>query len=63
MAVPAPTATHSHPIEPSKQNHVIQALLQTQQASPLLTDAQSKGALKIVGGIYRLASSKVELIV
>ncbi|OOQ45349.1 carbonic anhydrase [Pseudomonas fluorescens] len=33
------------------------------QASPLLTDAQSKGALKIVGGIYRLASGKVELIV
>jgi carbonic anhydrase len=33
------------------------------QASPLLTDAQSKGTLKIVGGIYRLASGKVELIV
>jgi len=31
-------------------------------ASPLLTDALSKGTLKVVGGIYRLASGKVELI-
>ncbi|MFW0756810.1 carbonic anhydrase [Pseudomonas sp. H11T01] len=31
-------------------------------ASPLLTDALSKGTLKIVGGVYRLASGKVELI-
>ncbi|WP_219095905.1 carbonic anhydrase [Pseudomonas sp. UMAB-40] len=31
-------------------------------ASPLLTDALGKGKLKIVGGIYRLASGKVDLI-
>jgi carbonic anhydrase len=31
-------------------------------ATPLLTDALSKGKLKIVGGIYRLATGKVELI-
>lgn len=31
-------------------------------ASPLLTDALSKGTLKIVGGIYRLASGKVDMI-
>ncbi|MGY1447078.1 carbonic anhydrase [Pseudomonas chlororaphis] len=32
------------------------------QATPLLTDALDKGRLKIVGGIYRLATGKVELI-
>jgi carbonic anhydrase len=31
-------------------------------ATPLLTDALGKGTLKIVGGIYRLATGKVELI-
>ncbi|KJZ39673.1 MULTISPECIES: carbonic anhydrase [Pseudomonas] len=31
-------------------------------ASPILTDALSKGTLKIVGGIYRLASGKVDLV-
>ncbi|MGV8860423.1 MAG: carbonic anhydrase [Pseudomonas sp.] len=31
-------------------------------ATPLLTDALDKGKLKIVGGIYRLATGKVELI-
>jgi carbonic anhydrase len=33
-----------------------------QNASPLLTDALAKGTLKIVGGVYRLATGKVELI-
>lgn len=32
------------------------------KATPLLTDALAKGKLKIVGGIYRLATGKVELI-
>jgi carbonic anhydrase len=32
------------------------------QSTPLLTDAISQGKLKIVGGIYRLATGKVELI-
>lgn len=32
------------------------------KATPLLTDALAKGTLKIVGGIYRLASGKVEMI-
>lgn len=32
------------------------------QATPLLTDALGNGRLKIVGGIYRLATGKVELI-
>lgn len=32
-------------------------------ATPLLTDALGNGKLKIVGGIYRLATGKVELIV
>jgi len=31
-------------------------------ASPLLTDALGTGKLKIVGGVYRLASGKVDLI-
>ncbi|WP_447741309.1 carbonic anhydrase [Pseudomonas laurentiana] len=31
-------------------------------ATPLLTDAISKGKLKVVGGVYRLATGKVELI-
>ncbi|WP_397448710.1 carbonic anhydrase [Pseudomonas sp. NA-150] len=31
-------------------------------ASPLLTDAMSKGKLKIVGGVYRLATGKVDMI-
>ncbi|EXF93704.1 carbonic anhydrase [Pseudomonas fluorescens HK44] len=32
------------------------------KTSPVLTEALSKGTLKIVGGIYRLASGKVDLI-
>ncbi|NUT76147.1 carbonic anhydrase [Pseudomonas sp. C1C7] len=32
------------------------------KATPLLTDALGSGKLKIVGGIYRLATGKVELI-
>ncbi|BCX67185.1 MULTISPECIES: carbonic anhydrase [Pseudomonas] len=32
------------------------------KATPLLTDALGNGKLKIVGGIYRLATGKVELI-
>lgn len=32
------------------------------RATPLLSDALDKGNLKIVGGIYRLATGKVELI-
>lgn len=32
------------------------------EATPLLTDALGQGKLKIVGGIYRLATGKVELI-
>ncbi len=32
------------------------------KATPLLTDALSKGTLKIVGGIYHLGTGKVELI-
>lgn len=31
-------------------------------ATPLLTDAIAKGKLKIVGGVYRLATGKVEMI-
>jgi carbonic anhydrase len=31
-------------------------------ASPLLTDALTKGKLKVVGGVYRLATGKVDLI-
>ncbi|MNI99361.1 Carbonic anhydrase [compost metagenome] len=31
-------------------------------ATPLITDALDKGKLKIVGGVYRLATGKVELI-
>lgn len=32
------------------------------QASPLLADAMARGKLKIVGGIYKLGSGKVELV-
>lgn len=31
-------------------------------ATPLITDALGKGTVKIVGGVYRLATGKVELI-
>lgn len=32
------------------------------RTSPLLTDALGKGTLKIVGGVYRLATGNVDLI-
>jgi carbonic anhydrase len=31
-------------------------------ASPMLADAQTRGTLKTVGGVYRLVSGKVDLI-
>lgn len=33
------------------------------KATPLLTDAIGKGKLKVVGGVYRLATGKVDMIV
>lgn len=35
---------------------------QLKKATPLLTDALEKGKLKVVGGVYRLATGKVEMI-
>lgn len=49
-------------IENATAQNVKDSVKRLKNASPLLTDALSKGALKIVGGVYRLASGKVELI-
>jgi carbonic anhydrase len=50
--------------QPPKHNVTdrLDAITRFKNASPLLTDALSKGTLKIVGGVYRLASGKVDLI-
>jgi carbonic anhydrase len=42
--------------------NVKDSVAKLKSATPLLTDAIDKGKLKIVGGVYRLASGKVDLI-
>ena len=48
------------------ENAVLQnvkdAVAKLKVATPVLTEAQEKGKLKIVGGVYRLATGKVDLI-
>ncbi|MNE77401.1 Carbonic anhydrase [compost metagenome] len=55
----------SHPgdlIENATVQNIKNSIERLKQATPLLSDALGKGQLKIVGGIYRLATGKVELI-
>ncbi|MNP77667.1 Carbonic anhydrase [compost metagenome] len=49
-------------VENATVQNVKNSVDRLKQATPLLTDALGKGKLKIVGGIYRLATGKVELI-
>lgn len=49
-------------VENATVQNVKTSVERLKKATPLLTDALSKGKLKIVGGIYRLATGKVELI-
>jgi carbonic anhydrase len=49
-------------VENATVQNVKNSVERLKKATPLLTDALSKGKLKIVGGIYRLATGKVELI-
>ncbi|MNF01441.1 Carbonic anhydrase [compost metagenome] len=55
----------SHPgdlVENATVQNIKNSIERLKQATPLLTDALDKGQLKIVGGIYRLATGKVELV-
>lgn len=55
----------SHPgdlVENATVQNIKNSIERLKQATPLLSDALSKGQLKIVGGIYRLATGKVELV-
>jgi carbonic anhydrase len=49
-------------IENATAQNVKDSVNRLKNATPLLTDALSKGTLKIVGGVYRLGTGKVELI-
>jgi carbonic anhydrase len=49
-------------LENATVQNVKDSVNQLKNASPILTEALSKGTLKVVGGIYRLASGKVDLI-
>ncbi|MGE8097092.1 carbonic anhydrase [Pseudomonas fluorescens] len=49
-------------LENATVQNVKDAVNNLKKASPVLTEALSKGTLKIVGGVYRLASGKVDLI-
>ncbi|NBB60504.1 twin-arginine translocation signal domain-containing protein [Pseudomonas sp. ODNR1LW] len=49
-------------VENATVQNIKNSIERLKQATPLLTDALDKGQLKIVGGIYRLATGKVELV-
>ncbi|WP_137806483.1 carbonic anhydrase [Pseudomonas sp. G(2018)] len=49
-------------VENATVQNVKNSVERLKKAAPLLNDALGKGTLKIVGGIYRLATGKVELI-
>ncbi|MFQ6571949.1 carbonic anhydrase [Pseudomonas sp. UM16] len=49
-------------MENATAQNVTDSVQRLKNATPLLTDAVSKGRLKIVGGVYRLGTGKVELI-
>ncbi|WP_095166092.1 carbonic anhydrase [Pseudomonas sp. Irchel 3H3] len=49
-------------VENATVQNVKNSVERLKKATPLLSDALDKGNLKIVGGIYRLATGKVELI-
>ncbi|MBV6821596.1 carbonic anhydrase [Pseudomonas sp. PD9R] len=49
-------------VENATVQNVKNSVDKLKKATPLLTDALGKGTLKIVGGIYRLGTGKVELI-
>lgn len=50
-------------IENATAQNVRDTVESLKKATPLLTAALEKGQLKIVGGVYRLATGKVEMIV
>src|SRR4051794_14977360 len=62
---PAVKATKDQPAThlatPTRQN-VIDVMAMLKSATPILSAAAAEGKIKIVGGIYRLDSGKVELI-
>lgn len=49
-------------MENATAQNVKDSVQRLNNATPLITDALAKGKLKIVGGVYRLATGKVELI-
>ncbi|MEG0860005.1 MAG: carbonic anhydrase [Pseudomonas sp.] len=49
-------------MENATAQNVKDSVQRLKNATPLITDALGKGKLKIVGGVYRLATGKVELI-
>ena len=49
-------------MENATAQNVKDSVQRLNNATPLITDALGKGKLKIVGGVYRLATGKVELI-
>ncbi|MGE7956176.1 carbonic anhydrase [Pseudomonas sp. NPDC089530] len=49
-------------LENATAQNVKDSVASLKKATPLLTDALDKGKLKIVGGVYRLATGKVEMI-
>ncbi|MDN7143192.1 carbonic anhydrase [Pseudomonas sp. JQ170] len=49
-------------MENATVQNVKDSVQRLKNATPLLTDALSKGTLKVAGGIYRLGTGKVELI-
>lgn len=49
-------------MENATAQNVKDSVQRLKNATPLITDALGKGKLKIVGGVYRLATGKVEMI-
>ncbi|WP_422422896.1 carbonic anhydrase [Pseudomonas sp. GZD-222] len=49
-------------MENATAQNVKDSVQRLNNATPLITEALGKGTLKIVGGVYRLATGKVELI-
>ncbi|TDF86210.1 carbonic anhydrase [Pseudomonas sp. H9] len=50
-------------LENATAQNVKDSVQRLKGATPLITDALDKGKLKIVGGVYRLATGKVDMVV
>jgi carbonic anhydrase len=61
-AVKAGTAQPGDPLSNSIRQNVIDTVAALQAATPILDAAVAQQKLKIVGGIYRLADGRVELV-